>query len=242
LKKIKNKLINSFRRKVLLRALLFFKQIKLPDKISLNRRRFFSRIKLKLKNRLRINRKEENTKMQNITKKMNKKIKKSFYVIQNAIYFLKQIRKIKMMPIVVFVLIFSFITVSFDKVYATDNPTVILTSTNSDPTNENINVTATFSESVSNFAVGDILVINGTVGTFSGSGTTYTFIVTPSTDGVVVVDVPADVATDIDGNGNLSTTYEITVFGFVKKMGGISNDVSNSIVVDSSGYIYNRIF
>ncbi len=54
-------------------------------------------------------------------------------------------------------------------------PTVTVTSTAPDPTNVSpIPVTITFSESVTNFIVGDITVTNGTAGTFAGSGTTYT--------------------------------------------------------------------
>ena len=54
--------------------------IKLPDKISPNVGRFLSRIKLKLKNiKLLTNKKEENKKMQNIIKQLNKEIKRSLF-------------------------------------------------------------------------------------------------------------------------------------------------------------------
>ncbi len=92
--------------------------------------------------------------------------------------------------------------------FAVDNtaPTVLLTSSAPDPTNGTIAVTATFSESTSNFILSDITVTNGTAGTFSGSGTTYNFVVTPTSDGTVTIAVNAGVATDAAGNGNTAAT------------------------------------
>ncbi|HCU47387.1 TPA: hypothetical protein DIC47_03140, partial [Candidatus Nomurabacteria bacterium] len=98
----------------------------------------------------------------------------------------------------------------------TSGPTVVMTSETSDPTNGNIDVTATFNESVSDFVIGDITITNGTAGTFAGSGTTYTFVVTPTADGTVSVDIAGGVATDALGNVNsvatqLNRTYDNTV-------------------------------
>ncbi len=98
----------------------------------------------------------------------------------------------------------------------TTAPTVTLSSVASDPTRDNpIAVTATFSETVNEFAVDDISVGNGTAENFSGSDTTYTFDVTPTTDGVVTIDVGAGVAQDLAGNdntaaGQLTRTYDNT--------------------------------
>ncbi len=83
-------------------------------------------------------------------------------------------------------------------------PTVALSSSTSDPTTGPINVTATFSESVSNFILSDISVTNGTAGTFAGSGTTYTFVVTPTTNGTVTINILTGVATDAAGNPNVA--------------------------------------
>ncbi|MBO3273336.1 Ig-like domain-containing protein [Hymenobacter defluvii] len=63
--------------------------------------------------------------------------------------------------------------------------------------------TVTFSESVTGFAAGDVTVNNGTLSGYSGgSGTTYTFSVTPASTGAVTVSVAANVAQDGAGNGS----------------------------------------
>jgi len=68
-------------------------------------------------------------------------------------------------------------------------------------------VTFTFSESVSDFVIGDITVTNGAASGFSGSGTTYTATITPTAPGNVTVQVAAGVATgDTSGQGNLEST------------------------------------
>ena len=63
-------------------------------------------------------------------------------------------------------------------------------------------LTATFSRPVSGFTVDDIIVANGTVSNFAGSGGAYTFDVTPSDIGEVTVNIAAGAAEDADGNGN----------------------------------------
>lgn len=73
-------------------------------------------------------------------------------------------------------------------------------------------VTATFSSSASGFTLGDVAVANGAVSGFSGSGSSYTFKVTPATAGAVTISVPAGAATDSTSLGNsasnvLSVTY-----------------------------------
>ncbi|MGD1857792.1 MAG: Ig-like domain-containing protein, partial [Leptolyngbyaceae cyanobacterium] len=95
-------------------------------------------------------------------------------------------------------------------------PTVTLTSTAADPINSTFSVTATFSEATTDFTDADISLTNGSLSNFSGSGTTYTFDVTPTADGAVDVDVASGVATDIAGNNNtaaatLSRTFDATV-------------------------------
>lgn len=96
-------------------------------------------------------------------------------------------------------------------------PTVTITSTAQTNTNTSpMSVTFTFSESVTGFDVGDITVGNGTAGNFVAvSGTTYTADITPSAQGVVTVDVAANVALDATGNNNtaatqLSRSYDTT--------------------------------
>jgi hypothetical protein len=100
------------------------------------------------------------------------------------------------------------------RVYDSIQPTVVISSTAPADTNVSpIPVTITFSESVTGFAVGDIVVGNGTAGNFAGSGTTYTADITPSGQGAVTVDVAGGVAQDAAANVNtaavqLSRNYD----------------------------------
>jgi len=107
--------------------------------------------------------------------------------------------------------------------HETTKPTVTITSTSGDSgdtvSSTTLSYTATFSESVTGFVVGDITV-TGTANSgspaasnFAGSGTTYTFdVVRGSSDGTVLVSVAAGVATDAAGNENTaSNTYTLTI-------------------------------
>src|SRR4028118_1342140 len=85
-------------------------------------------------------------------------------------------------------------------------PMVALTSASPTTTNAAFLVTATFSESVTGFIATDVNLTNSTISGFTGSGTTYTFTVTPNVEGPVTVDVPAATATDIAGNSNTAAT------------------------------------
>ncbi|MEG4558868.1 DUF4347 domain-containing protein, partial [Microcoleus sp. F6_B5] len=67
-------------------------------------------------------------------------------------------------------------------------PTVVLTSASPTATNAPFLVTATFSESVTGFSATGVNVTNGTFSNFAGSGSNYTFTVTPNADGNVTVD------------------------------------------------------
>ena len=66
-----------------------------------------------------------------------------------------------------------------------------------------------FSESVSNFVVGDVGLVGATAGTFSGSGSNYTLLATPNastTGATMTASVAANVATDLAGNANTAAT------------------------------------
>lgn len=101
----------------------------------------------------------------------------------------------------------------------TSRPSVVITSTATDPTGADpIPITITFSEIVGAFAIGDITVVNGTPGGFSGSGTTYTVDIMPTANGTVTVDVAENVAFDNSSNGNtvapqFSIQYDSTILG-----------------------------
>ncbi|MCT7984187.1 Ig-like domain-containing protein [Laspinema sp. A4] len=85
-------------------------------------------------------------------------------------------------------------------------PTVTLASTAASIVNAPFEVSATFSETVTGFAATDISVTNGTVSSLTGSGTNYSFMVTPTGSGIVTVNVPTGSATDTAGNANTAAT------------------------------------
>jgi hypothetical protein len=118
------------------------------------------------------------------------------------------------------------------------DPTVALSSGAADPVSGTFTVTATFSESVSGFAVGDFDVGNGAASDFAGSGTTYTATITPSSDGAVTVDVAADAATDSAGNGNTAATqFSITSDGSAPSVvlsSGSADPVSGAFTVTAT--------
>jgi hypothetical protein len=86
-------------------------------------------------------------------------------------------------------------------------PTATMASTTTDPTGVSpIPVTVTLSEVSTDFAAGDITPTNATVSGFAGSGTSYSFGLTPSGPGTVTAAIGAGVFTDAAGNGNLAAT------------------------------------
>jgi len=99
-------------------------------------------------------------------------------------------------------------------------PTVAVTSTIG-PTGSSTSVTpvpftATFSEAVTGFVVGDITVTNGSAGSFAAVSTTeYTFSVTPTAAGAVTVSIPAARAQDSATNPNTISTPNPFTFTFV---------------------------
>jgi len=97
-------------------------------------------------------------------------------------------------------------TLNFAAVADTVAPTVTLTSTAS-VLSGLFTVTATFSEAVTGFEVGDITVGNGSASNFDDTAApVYTFDVTPTADGAVTVDVAGSVAIDAAGNNNTAAT------------------------------------
>jgi hypothetical protein len=95
--------------------------------------------------------------------------------------------------------------------YTNVRPTVSMTSTASNPTNVSpIPVTVTFSASVSDFAEEDVTVDHGTISDFGGSGTTYTFDLTPSGQGLVSASIAENVAHDGANNGNMAGSFSRT--------------------------------
>ena len=97
--------------------------------------------------------------------------------------------------------------------YDATGPTVTINQAalQADPTSASpINFTVVFSEVVTNFATGDVS-LSGTAGAttaiVTGSGTTYNVAVSGmSSNGTVIADIGAGVATDALGNGNTAST------------------------------------
>ena len=86
-------------------------------------------------------------------------------------------------------------------------PTAAVTADQGSPTNAaTIVFTVTFSEDVTTFVKGDITLsgtaAHGGAAAFAGTGSTYTFGVTPTSDGTIAVDIPAGIAVDAARQGN----------------------------------------
>jgi hypothetical protein len=120
-------------------------------------------------------------------------------------------------------------------------PTVDITATATDPTNVSpIPMTVTFSEDVTGFMLGDITVGNGTAGNLAGSGSVYTFDVTPVADGVVTVDIAAGVAQDAAGNDNTAAAQFTIAYDSTGQTGGTTKDkyyTNEDVRVTASGFL-----
>ncbi|MCZ7559975.1 MAG: Ig-like domain-containing protein [Burkholderiaceae bacterium] len=91
-------------------------------------------------------------------------------------------------------------------------PTVIITDDTPGTATGPVTFTFTFSEPVNDFAASDIVVSGGTKGAFTAvSSTVYRLVVTPpaDTNGQITVDVPAGIALDVAGTGNLAAAQAV---------------------------------
>ena len=87
----------------------------------------------------------------------------------------------------------------------TTSPTISVSSNSSSLAEaQTATITFTLSESSSNFAAGDVTATGGALSNFSGSGTTYTALFTPTANSTTsgVVRVASGVFTDAAGNAN----------------------------------------
>ncbi|MEQ1876446.1 MAG: Ig-like domain-containing protein, partial [Bdellovibrionia bacterium] len=108
----------------------------------------------------------------------------------------------------------SLITIIYNPA-ATAGPTVSLGTGAADPMNLAFTVNVTFTASVTGFDVSDVSLSAGAISNFLGSGSVYSFDVTPPVSGMGSVDVsiPALAAVDSGGNANsasltLSRNYD----------------------------------
>jgi gliding motility-associated-like protein len=100
-------------------------------------------------------------------------------------------------------------------VYTIDRitPTVILSTTAGSRVNSPVLITAVFSKPVTGFTQADISVQGpGAVTGFSGSGTTYTFTLTPVADGTVSIQLLANVGVDATGNSSMASNQLSVLF------------------------------
>ena len=115
-----------------------------------------------------------------------------------------------------------------DIVIATTAPTVTVTPTGTSTNSSPITFTMTFSKSVTGLTVAGITVTNGTKGTLSGSGTTYTIPVTPTAQGAVTCQVIAGAAHDAAGNNNTaSNTATVTYDTIVPTVSNVTSTAVN---------------
>lgn len=120
---------------------------------------------------------------------------------------------------------------------ASGGPTVVLSSTSASTTNSaSIPITATFSEAVNGFASTSVTATNATVGAVSGSGTTFTFNLTPTASGTVTVMLGADIAsstassTGNQASNTLTFTFDNTAPVIAQVTGIASTTASSSPV------------
>lgn len=86
-------------------------------------------------------------------------------------------------------------------------PTVSIESTEPNPTASSFNITATFSEGITELISEDFTIGNGSVTNISGSlnGASWDATITPTTDGTVTVEILAGEVTDTAGNVNTAS-------------------------------------
>ena len=92
----------------------------------------------------------------------------------------------------------------------TQLPAVTLSTDANSPHSGSFTATATFSKPVSGFDLSDLSLSNGSASNLVAASatfaSTYTFTVTPAADGAVTIDLPANAALDVSGNGNTIAT------------------------------------
>lgn len=110
-------------------------------------------------------------------------------------------------------------------------PTATLTTSLTGPTNAaTLPISLSFSEAVDGLSLSDLAIGNGTASNLSGSGTSYTFDVTPAGDGAVTIALNASTITDLAGNNNgLSATLSIDSDRTAPAAPSVSNPSTSSL-------------
>ena len=125
----------------------------------------------------------------------------------------------------------STVASQFSTIYDASAPSIVITSDITGAiTNSAFTATFTFSEDVTGFEPGDIVVSNATVSALSSSSNAvYTATITPVSDGTVTVDVAANVAEDTAGNANTSATQFTTTYDVSSPSLTITSDITDSL-------------
>lgn len=113
-------------------------------------------------------------------------------------------------------------------------PYAVLTTTSENLTNDAvIPFSIDFSDEVTGFELADLVITNGTASSLAGADAAFTFDVTPTGDGEVIVSLPADAVEAGASNGNDST-------GYVLRYDGTAPGVA--LETDASGTIQASVF
>jgi large repetitive protein len=90
--------------------------------------------------------------------------------------------------------------------------------------------TITFNEAVTGFTIGDVIVGNGVASNLvTTNNITFTVTITPSAEGMVTLNVGANAATNIGGNGNAAATQVSTNYD-------VTQPTVTSVTVPANGY------
>ena len=114
-------------------------------------------------------------------------------------------------------------------------PEITISTISSDPTNDDpIVIEVTFSESVTGFAEGGLTISGGTSSNFSGTGDSYTFDLSPDADGIITIDIAADLAFDTPGNGNqASDQFQIESDMIAPTGYTVSMDLGGELIINT---------
>ena len=117
---------------------------------------------------------------------------------------------------------------SITRIYDTTAPTVVITSSAANPTNlSSFPVSIVFSKSVTGVQLANFSVSNANLTGLSGSGTTYSATLTPSSAGSVSLAYPGGSASDAAGNFNMSSNSFSTVFDNVAPTVSLTTSASS---------------
>ncbi len=117
-------------------------------------------------------------------------------------------------------------------------PTVSIMSLANDPINGAFEVTITFSEVVTGLDLSDFILANGTASNLTGSGTLYTATITPTTDGVITIDLDGG-AMDAAGNNNTAAAQFSILADLTAPVAPLITDISDDSGSDNTDQITN---